>query len=427
MRTAWEAAASTLTDSRRAAAALLTAVLLAGCATALPVAEADRARIRRVAIAVADFPPQLEMRLQTGDAGAVGKVQAAVEENMTRRLEAGDLREPLIDALRRELAAGEFQASVLPRSEVRTSADVLPEYKPQAKDADAVLEVSLRSMLMVGAGSANIVTRGSNELLAGLAATAQARVIDTGNQRVMGDFKVGQFSGFAPLEDWMARRGGRTDDALEQLNRRLAADIVDQALREYTPPEPLIDGEVPAPAPGTPALALRPTIFSFYPIHALRPLSLPAWRSNTFNKHRPRYGLMGAFTPLTGYSNRPTLEWERFPRGYAWAPESADAARISAVSYEIRLYSALRQHTPGGADFLRPERVIYERAGLEQPLHRPETELEPCAVYFWTARARFALDGRVRVTPWMAAGPWRTPIAFATPAVPGGRDCFYGS
>ena len=420
------AAASMLSDFRGALSALSTAVLLAGCAMALPVPEADRAKIRKVAIAVADFPPNLEMRIQTGDTGAVGKVQAAVEENVTRRLEAGDLREPLIEALRRELAAGEFQASVLPRSEVRTSADILRAYQLQAKDVDAVLEVSLRSMVMVGAGSVNIVTRGSNELLAGLGAATQVRVIDSGNQRLLGDFKVGQFSGFAPLEDWMAKRGGRMDDTLEQLSRRLAADIVDQALREYTPPEPRFDGEMPAPAPGTPDLALRPTIFSYYPIHALRPVSLPPQRSDTANTLRPRYGAMGAFTPVTGYSNRPTLEWERFPRVYAWAPERADAARISGVTYEIRLYNALRRHVSGGADYLSPERVIYERAGLAQPVHRPETELEPCAAYFWTARARFVLDGRVRVTPWMSVGPWRSPIAFATtPAAPDGKRCSY--
>ena len=405
------------------------AALLAGCAMAPPVAEVDRAKIRNVVVAVADFPPSLEMRIQTGDTGAVGKVQTAVEEDVTRRLEASNLREPLIAALRRELVAGEFEVSVLPRSEVRTNevrtnADNSPAYKPQAKDADAVLEVSLRSVVMLGAGTTSIVTRGNNELLAGLVATTQVRLIDARNPRVMGDFEVRQFSGFAPLEDWMATRGGRMDDALEQVNRRLAADIVDLALREYTPPEPGNSGEVRIMEVDTRDLAIRDY---WYPIHSLRPVSVRPARTNPFNKRRPRYGAMGAFTPATVDSNPPTLEWERFPRGYAWAPESADAAGISGVTYEMRLYNALRHYVSGNGDFLSPERVVYERTGLREPVHRPETELEPCAVHFWTARARFTLDGRVRVTPWMSVGASRSAIAFATPAAAGKKgDCFYG-
>jgi hypothetical protein len=421
------------TNLRRALMALAAGVLLAGCAAAPLVEEADRAKIRKVVIAVADFPPNIEMRIQTqtpaqtpdqpGGTSAIARVQAAVEEEVTRRLKASDLREPLIAALRRELIAGEFEASVLPQSEARTSADRPPVYKPQAKDVDAVLEVSLRSIVMVGAGRASIMTRGSNELLAALGAGAQVRLIDARNQRVMGDFGVRNFSGLAPLEDWMSTQGGRMDGALEQMNRRLAADIVDAALRLHTPPEPPTNYSL------TPVEYDRAT----YPnIHALRPVSLLPERSNTLNLRRPRYGFnglkWGVFTPMTADSNRPTLEWERFPRGYSWAPETADAARISEVSYEVRLYNALRRYVSGGADLLFPERVIYEREGLAQPVHQPETELESCQAHFWTARARFRLDGRVRVTPWMSVGASLSPLAFATPPAQGKtRDCFYGN
>ncbi len=411
------------TNLRTALTALASATLLAGCAMSPLVAETDRAKIRKVAIAVADFPPNIEMRIQTGGTGAVGKVQVAAEEEVTRRLEAGDLREPLIAALQRELEAGEFEASVLSRAEVRASADRLPAYRPEAANADAVLEVSLRSLGMLGAGTMNIMTRGSNELLAGFVAATQARLIDARDQRVMGDFVVRQFSGFAPLEDWMAARGGRLDEALEQVNRRLAADIVDLALREYTPPEPL---EMPTPTLWNTRDLANPSYT--YPIHALRPVSLPPAQKFGPNYSRPRYGAMGAFLPTEADSNRPTLEWERFPRGYAWAPESADAARISGVSYEMRLYNALRRYVSGRADFLIPERVIYERADLPEPVHRPEIELEPCTVYFWTARARFTLDGRVRVTPWMSVGASRSALAFATSDALGKETgCFYGN
>src|SRR2546428_11402441 len=57
------AAALMFTNLRWSATALSAATLLAGCAVSPLVAEADRAKIRKVAIAVADFPPNIEMRI----------------------------------------------------------------------------------------------------------------------------------------------------------------------------------------------------------------------------------------------------------------------------------------------------------------------------------------------------------------------------
>jgi len=406
--------------------AVLAGAALAGCAVKPLVAEVDREKVRKVAIAVADFEPDYSMRVQTGGSDAVGKVQAAVEEEVTRHLKASDLREPMIAALRKELAGTGIAFTVMPRSGVRKRADAVPEYEPQAGDVDAVLEVSLRAVGMVGGGAANIMTRGGNELLAGLGASSQVRLIDAKDGRVIGEFRTGAGSGFTPLEDWVAARGGRIEEALAELIRRMAVATIDAALREFTPPE-MPGGNDPGVGRTFSTSGDLATRDNMLLLHAPRPVSLRPDRGNPFNTRRPRYGLAGAaFTPTEAASLQPDLEWEAYPRRYPWAPESVYASRIENVTYELRLFSSVRQYVFGKPDVLYPERMFYERTGLRAPAHQPEIELAPCTVYFWTARARFTLDGRERVTPWMSAW-WRGLLAFATPATPGKEgDCPYG-
>lgn len=392
----------------RAYAAAL-GVLLPGCASQPALTEADRARIHKVAVVFTDRPTTIVVHLRTHGAEETNVVQAAAEEEMARRLKASDWRAPLAAALRAELAAGGFEA-------------VFPAPNGATERADATLEVSARAIGMVGGGVARIMVRGSNELLAELRLLVHARVTDATDSRAMPEIELDRSSGFFPLEDWVATRGGRLEAAQEELIRRLAADIVDLALREYRPPppaggKPSVDRPLPA---GNPDFA-QPT--PLYRIHALRAAALPPARANPFNRNRPRYGYAGALTPSEADSVRPVLEWERFPRPYAWAPESTVAAGIREVTYELRIYSSTRQADP---NVLEPERVIYERSGLVEPAHALEIGLESCEVYFWTARARFSFVGRVRVTPWTGAW-WGGMFAFATPALPGKEhECAYG-
>jgi hypothetical protein len=45
-------------------------------------------------------------------------------------------------------------------------------------------------------------------------------------------------------------------------------------------------------------------------------------------------------------------------------------------------------------------RLVYERRGLTTPEHPMEESLAPASRYFWSVRARFALDARPTATRW---------------------------
>ena len=91
-------------------------------------------------------------------------------------------------------------------------------------------------------------------------------------------------------------------------------------------------------------------------------------------------------------SLQPTLEWESLPRARDLVPENQDIiARISDVRYDLKVWEANHGY---------PERLVYDRVGLEGPKHRLEYALEPNTRYFWTFRARYNLDGEPQVTRW---------------------------
>lgn len=120
---------------------------------------------------------------------------------------------------------------------------------------------------------------------------------------------------------------------------------------------------------------------------------------------------------------RPTFRWEQFPRPADLTELGPDAdERITAVHYELRLWKV----GPGfSGDFERPDtsfwigsaedykyswshecrdsdpgELVYRKQGLTMPEHRLESSLEPDSRYFWTVRAHFKFDGKLRVTEW---------------------------
>ena len=89
-------------------------------------------------------------------------------------------------------------------------------------------------------------------------------------------------------------------------------------------------------------------------------------------------------------SLQPTFQWEPFPR-----PSDDFADKVQDVTYELRIWTT----TQGPSGKLR-----YSRDGLKLPSHKPEESLEPSIQYLWSVRARFMIDGDLRVTEWGMAG-----------------------
>jgi hypothetical protein len=123
------------------------------------------------------------------------------------------------------------------------------------------------------------------------------------------------------------------------------------------------------------AAALLVVLAGCSPISGLRPVDPPF-----------RYG--GLPEVLTV---RPRLEWEPFiPPA---KPENG-WSRIRDVTYDLQVWSV-----EGDA----PAELVYARQGLSKPFHRIEIWLLPGRLYLWTVRARFDLDGAMRVTEWGSA------------------------
>jgi hypothetical protein len=88
---------------------------------------------------------------------------------------------------------------------------------------------------------------------------------------------------------------------------------------------------------------------------------------------------------------QPILEWEGFPTVRDRERDSGWIARTQNVRYDVVIYRARRD---------APAEVVYSQTGLPGHTHQVSEPLPARTRYFWTVRARFELDGQVRVTDW---------------------------
>lgn len=97
-------------------------------------------------------------------------------------------------------------------------------------------------------------------------------------------------------------------------------------------------------------------------------------------------------------SQRPLLSWEAFPRDIDRTGANATTlASIQNVRYDLRVWQV---------DANAPPKLVYEKRDLTSPSHVLEQSLLAGKHYFWSARARFELNGHVHGTKW---GYYRTP------------------
>ena len=99
-------------------------------------------------------------------------------------------------------------------------------------------------------------------------------------------------------------------------------------------------------------------------------------------------------------SLRPTLRWESFPRSQDLREDKEGMLYlIKNVIYDLKIWSAEGDY---------PYAIICSKQGLREPYYRLEEPLKPCSKYFWTIRARFEIDGKLRVTEW-GISQWGVP------------------
>ena len=91
-------------------------------------------------------------------------------------------------------------------------------------------------------------------------------------------------------------------------------------------------------------------------------------------------------------SLQPILRWETFPHQRPLIKDSGEMKdRITDVTYELKIWRSLGEN---------PGPLVYSRYGLSGSVHQVDIPLESSTVYYWSVRARFRLDGKLRGNEW---------------------------
>jgi hypothetical protein len=223
------------------------------------------------------------------------------------------------------------------------------------KDYDSVLEVGIDQFGFQGG-------KGADPEIAFLM-LAHVRLIRVSDNAELVS-KVEEFkSPSRKLSEWIANDEKLLFDEINRAHRELAENVVTDSLF-------VIDFPV--------------SIWSSYDFCMLKPI-YPE-RDYVF------WGKRLSFVPID--SLRPTLKWEAFPREIDLTGDMATVARSAKdIVYDLKVWEIMANEPSG-------KLVLYERKGLNKPLHQMEKLLNPGTKYYWSVRARFTLHGKPKATQW---------------------------
>lgn len=121
--------------------------------------------------------------------------------------------------------------------------------------------------------------------------------------------------------------------------------------------------------------------------------------ADRIGKGESGYCGLGALGPKDNLADHlsPLLSWQGFPRESDISMAPQDMKRVKNVRYELVVGTGGNDETPD---------VFYHVEGLTETSHRVPMRLEPDTRYFWSVRARFDLNGRMRVTDWATYCPF---------------------
>ena len=97
-------------------------------------------------------------------------------------------------------------------------------------------------------------------------------------------------------------------------------------------------------------------------------------------------------------STQPILKWQSFPREdhYKFKKNQQIINNISDVSYDLKILEA----RGGGIKHVWGFKLVYDREGLPEPMHKLEYTLKPDTKYYWSFRAKYKFNGETKITRW---------------------------
>jgi hypothetical protein len=283
-----------------------------------------------------------------------------------------------------------------------TAAEAAPHYQSLAeRPFDTVIEISALEL--------KAWSIGKKDLNFAFEISAFARLVRVRNNTVLDSFHIAYRSGLHSQQDWTEDGGKLLVVEFNQAYQKIAEQVLDEWFLVYRPAKADLavqpvssssDEGFSVYRPANADLAVQPASSSSseggntstrkrFPVYVLLPIS---------PEIRPRSIFSGPGLEVVKLDSlQPTFRWEEFPRTYDLPPDSA--SKISSVSYDFRIYDAdhLNDRMVAG------QKIVVRETGLATPSYQPANPLKPCAVYFWTVRAHFKLDGSTRVTEWTSA------------------------
>ncbi len=242
------------------------------------------------------------------------------------------------------------------------SIDYLPLF---LKGLDTVIEFEIIKITLEEAGLTDTPVFITLEIKSKLINTEDNRVLNSTDKKINSDAHS--------YQEWISNDFKLLRDECDTLLKVMVVNHIDEHLFLYYPilPAGISKDTTKREAP-------------YYVLNAYHPkpiFATPDMREISFKEYERVNGSSRRYVPIK--EQKPLLKWEPFPWDYDQMPPK----RFSDVVYDLEIYAYEGQ-------------LVYTKEGVKENEHRVEKALSPGGKFFWTVRARFKLDGKLRFTEW---------------------------
>jgi hypothetical protein len=220
---------------------------------------------------------------------------------------------------------------------------------------DSVLQVEITQFGFAGRNAGRDIA---------LYMVAEARLLDAGNSQPIALRGLAWLSPWHAADLWTKADGALTRTELKRAQRALAERVVEHMFLD-------------TPWPSQPGVTATVQVCGVLPIASPGAVAVM---------------IPGPQVPVKVDGATPLLAWSA-PLAATADAESSVAAASDDLRYDLRIFE---EYDWG------PGELVYERAGLRGNEHRVESSLKPATMYFWTVRARYAVDGHPHAMRWSA-------------------------
>jgi hypothetical protein len=247
-------------------------------------------------------------------------------------------------------------------------------HSPQENGFDTIMEIKVSDV--------GFQSRGGDAPLLQLYMNAQVRLKQASDNKELYTRNFGYLSYYwKTIGHWVADNGKLFTEEFERATQNLGERIAT---------EMLIVPYFPFHEPSQPYIGVVDSKYCWFkPVYPKKTTVGVTWRLEA-PPETMKYTLID--------STQPTLKWQSFPRKdhYIWRKNKKIIKNISDVSYDLKIWEAMEGM-----------KLVYDREGLPEPMHKLEYALKPGTRYYWSFRAKYKFNRETKITRWAFS---RTPF-----------------